>query len=53
MKNTVLKLGSVALAIGMTSAHAALDLYQPANNNTENLVWTGHMSQIQTQWARL
>lgn len=39
-----LKLGAIVIAMSMSSAHAALDLYQPAKNNTDNLVWTGHMS---------
>ncbi|OBT09379.1 manganese-dependent inorganic pyrophosphatase [Vibrio sp. UCD-FRSSP16_10] len=44
MKPTLLKLAIISAAAGMSSAHAALDLYQPANNKTDNLVWVGHMS---------
>lgn len=37
-------LGTLAMALSTASVHAALDLYNPDNNNTDNLVWVGHMS---------
>ncbi|GEM80358.1 manganese-dependent inorganic pyrophosphatase [Vibrio superstes] len=42
-----MKQTSTAFAILMAfsgSAFAALDLVQPSNNNTDNLVWVGHLS---------
>ena len=40
-----MKLSAIALSLlAVTSAHAALDLYEPSNNETDNLVWVGHMS---------
>ncbi|GAL16533.1 hypothetical protein JCM19235_5082 [Vibrio maritimus] len=49
-----MKLSVIALSLlAATSAHAALDLYDPSNNETDNLVWVGHMSQIQTQFLPL
>ncbi|CAM4094237.1 MULTISPECIES: manganese-dependent inorganic pyrophosphatase [Vibrio] len=44
MKTTILKLAVLAAMTGATSAHAALDLFQPENNKTDDLVWVGHMS---------
>lgn len=45
-----MKLSAIALSLlAATSAHAALDLYDPSNNETDNLVWVGHMSRIPTR----
>ncbi|MGR5063747.1 manganese-dependent inorganic pyrophosphatase [Photobacterium sp. DNB22_13_2] len=33
-----------AILVSVSSTSYAFDLQQPANNNTDNLVWTGHLS---------
>ncbi|MDV5168065.1 manganese-dependent inorganic pyrophosphatase [Photobacterium rosenbergii] len=33
-----------AVIVAVSSASHAFDLQQPSNNNTDNLVWTGHLS---------